>query len=181
MCVAIKSPPDWRQWILGRWEICRTCSTHFAITWVALRLIANTAADRVVTEELYPKWMCTYPNTSLLKTLYLVHHQYGFHMGYEVCLLSLGKAGQDREDQMKKKKKKKALFPAGSHDFKNPKSFPSATEPNIWLNEEAAEHDNVILVQACEPERNNTKWEVAFGNETSTSLNRGENSPNVLL
>ncbi len=51
-------------------------------------------------------------------------------------------------------------------------SFPSATEPKIWLNEEAAEHDNVILAQARELERKNTKWEVAFGDESSTSLNR---------
>lgn len=51
-------------------------------------------------------------------------------------------------------------------------SFPSATEPNIWLNEEAAERDNMILVQARELERKNTKWEVVFGNETGTSLNR---------
>lgn len=64
---------------------------------------------------------------------------------------------------------------------RKPMSFPSATEPNIWLNEEAAEHDNVILVQACELERNNTKWKVEFGNETSTSLNRVKNSPNVPL
>lgn len=43
-------------------------------------------------------------------------------------------------------------------------SSPSATEPDIWLNEEAAEHDNEILVQAQEIEGNNTKWEVEFGN-----------------
>lgn len=43
-------------------------------------------------------------------------------------------------------------------------SSPSATEPDMWLNEEAAEHDNEILVQAQEIEGNNTKWEVEFGN-----------------
>ena len=41
--------------------------------------------------------------------------------------------------------------------FLKPVSFPRATEPNIGLNAEAAEHDNVILVQAHEPERHNTK------------------------
>lgn len=34
-------------------------------------------------------------------------------------------------------------------------SSPSATEPDMWLNEEAAEHE--ILVQAQEIEGNNTK------------------------
>lgn len=43
-------------------------------------------------------------------------------------------------------------------------SSPSATEPDMWLNEEAAEHDNEILVQAQEIEGNNTKWELEFGN-----------------
>lgn len=106
--VAIKSRSDWRQWILGQWEICLTCSTHFVFTWVAPRLIANRAADRVVTEVLYPtQLMCMYPNTSWLKTLYLVHYRgdiMGFHRGCEVCLLSLGEAGQNRGAQMKRNK-----------------------------------------------------------------------------
>lgn len=36
-------------------------------------------------------------------------------------------------------------------------SSPSATESDMWLNEEAAEHDNEILVQAQEIEGNNKK------------------------
>ena len=56
-------------------------------------------------------------------------------------------------------------------------SFPSTTEPNIWLNEEAAEHGNVILVQARQLERNNTKREVAFGNETSISFEGVKKQP----
>lgn len=43
-------------------------------------------------------------------------------------------------------------------------SFLCGTEPNISLNEEVAEHDNVILVQASELERNNAEGEVVFGN-----------------
>lgn len=56
--------------------------------------------------------------------------------------------------------------------FQNPMSFPSAAEPNICLNEEAAEHDNVILVQAHALERNKTEWKVELRNETRTSLNQ---------
>lgn len=124
--------------------------------------------------------MCMYPNTSLLKKLYLAH--YRWHYGFTHGLWGLPTViRKSRIEWRRPDKKKKALFPAGWHAFKNPMSFPSTTKPNIWLNEEAAEHDNVILVQARELERNNTKWEVVFGNETSTSLNRVENSPNVLL
>ena len=51
--------------------------------------------------------------------------------------------------------------------------FPSATEPNIWQNEEAAEHDNVISVKvAWTGEGQEKTWGVVFGNETHTSLNK---------
>lgn len=90
-------------------------------------------------------------------------------MRRESCLPSLGKAGKNREDQMKRNE---PYFPLAELLSRIQCLFPSATEPNIWLNEEAAEHDNVISVKvAWAREEREKTWGIAFGNQTSTSLN----------
>lgn len=106
------------------------------------------------------------PKHIIIKKHSLVHH--GWHYGFSHVLWGLPTVIRPDEKQY-------TLFPAGWHAFKNPLSFPSSAEPNIWWNEEAAEHINVILVQVRELEKNNAKWEVSVQwNQPILNLNQKE-------
>lgn len=87
----------------------------------------------------------------------------GFHV-CDVCFTII------RKRRAHEKKKKLYFLLADTLSRKSSVFSLSATEPNIWLNEGATDHGNVILVRACDLERSDTKREVVFGDEIRTIL-----------